>query len=107
MDLGANSGRRRDRVALPDEAGELLDALRPLDRVPYALAFYGGPRHQDIRRVEWSDLERVESKGGGSVLGFSLFIRPLDNRRRRRRLPARRSRRARIVRALTAAASAH
>jgi len=82
LDLGANSGRRRDRVALPDEAGELLDALHPLDRVPYALAFYGGPRRQDIRRVDWSDLERVESKGGGSVLGFWLFIRPLDNPRR-------------------------
>jgi integrase len=82
MDLGANNGTRRDRVALPEEAAELLDALDSLDRVPYALAFYGGPRRGDIRRLDWSDLEYQESRGGHKTPGYWLLIRPLSNRHR-------------------------
>jgi len=74
VDLGANNGQRRERVALPQEAAELLAALAPRDQVPYAIAFYGGPRRGAIARLDWSDVQMVDGKPG-----HWLHIRPLED----------------------------
>jgi integrase len=53
---------KRERVATPAEARELIAALAPDDQVVWALAFYTGCRSSEIGRVEWS---RVDFKQGG------------------------------------------
>jgi integrase len=82
IDLGANNGQRRERVALPEEARELLDALDPLDRVAFALALYGGPRRQDIGRLDWTDISFLTTEAGNRLPGHWLHLRPLANARR-------------------------
>jgi integrase len=82
IDLGANNGKRRERVALPEEARELLDALDPLDRVLFGLALYGGPRRQDLRLLDWTDIAFIETVAGNQVPGHWLHLRPLENPRR-------------------------
>lgn len=73
VDLGPNNGERRTRVALLDEAAELLAALAPKDQVPFAIAFYAGLRKQDIRRLLWEDVQMIDGKPGNW-----LHVRPLD-----------------------------
>lgn len=47
----------RDRVALTEEALQLLDALCAEDQVPFALAFFAGIRREEIYRLTWGDVE--------------------------------------------------
>src|SRR3954451_11607707 len=51
-----NDEKPRLRVALAHEAAELLAALEPEDRLPYAIAFYAGLRRSEIDRLEWPDV---------------------------------------------------
>lgn len=74
IDLGANTGKRRERVALLEEAAELLDALEPRDRVPFAIAFYAGPRRGAIGSIAWPDVEIVAGR-----VGSWLHINSIDD----------------------------
>jgi integrase len=64
VDLGPNLGKRRERVALAEEAADLLLALPAEDQVPYGVAFYGGLRRGEIQRLDWADVEMIEGKPG-------------------------------------------
>ena len=48
---------RRDRIATPEEARELLDALHTEDRALWATALYAGLRHGELRALRWSDID--------------------------------------------------
>ena len=48
---------KRLRIADPVEAAHLLAALVPDDALPYAIAFYGGPRRSELERLEWADVD--------------------------------------------------
>ena len=48
---------KRLRIADPVEAAHLLAALAPDDALPYAIAFYGGPRRSELERLEWTDVD--------------------------------------------------
>ncbi len=48
---------RRDRIASPEEARELLDALPAEDRALWATALYAGLRHGELRALRWSDVD--------------------------------------------------
>src|SRR3954451_23196128 len=56
VELPPNDEKPRLRVALAPEAAALLAALEPIDRVPYAIAFYAGLRRSEIYRLEWDDV---------------------------------------------------
>jgi integrase len=65
VELPPSDERPRLRVALAEEAAELLAALEPEDAVPYALAMYAGLRRSEIARLEWRDLldgDRIGSR---------------------------------------------
>lgn len=55
--LPANDSKSRDRVATPTEFGELLAVLEPEDQVPFAIATYTGARADEIRHLDWQDLD--------------------------------------------------
>jgi integrase len=57
VELPPNDETPRERVANRHEAAQLLDALAPDDRVPYALAFYAGLRRSEIHRLTWDDVD--------------------------------------------------
>jgi integrase len=57
VELPPNDEQPRTRVALLEEAEQLLAALDPDDQVPYALAFYAGLRREEIHRLRWEDIE--------------------------------------------------
>jgi integrase len=87
LELPAVRGRR-DRIASPAEAGELLAALRDDDRAIYATAFYAGLRRGELMGLRWEDVYldanviRVE-RGWDDVVG------EIDTKSRagRRRVP--------------------
>ena len=56
LDLPKGSGKR-DRIASPQEAAALIDALRPSDRALWGVAFYAGLRQGEIAALRWSDIE--------------------------------------------------
>jgi integrase len=56
VELPPNDEKPRLRVALAPEAAALLAALEPVDRLPYAIAFYAGLRRGEISRLEWTDV---------------------------------------------------
>jgi integrase len=56
VELPPNDEKPRLRVAFAPEAKKLLAALAPEDAVPYAIAFYAGPRRSEIDRLEWPDV---------------------------------------------------
>ena len=56
VELPPNDEKPRLRVALVPEAEQLLAALDPEDRVPYAIAFYAGLRRSEIDRLEWPEV---------------------------------------------------
>ena len=60
LDLPALEGKR-DRVASPEEAAQLLTALDDADRPLWAMAFYGGLRMGELRALKW---ENVDLAGG-------------------------------------------
>jgi integrase len=64
VDLGPNLGKRRERVALAEEAAGLLGALTAEDQVPYGVAFYGGLRRGEVQRLDWVDIEMIDDKPG-------------------------------------------
>ncbi len=64
VELPPNDEKPRLRVAFAEEAAELLAALEPAHRVPYALAFYAGLRRAEIGRLEWPEV--LDGDGIGS-----------------------------------------
>jgi integrase len=56
LELPAVRGKR-DRVASPEEADKLLDALPPRDRPLWAVALYAGLRLGELRALRWPDVE--------------------------------------------------
>ena len=48
---------RRERVATPTEAMQLLDALTDADRALWATAFFTGLRRGELRELRWSDID--------------------------------------------------
>lgn len=48
---------KRDRIASPGEARELLDALKEPDRAIWATALYAGLRLGELRALRWSDID--------------------------------------------------
>jgi integrase len=48
---------RRDRIASPQEARELLDALPLADRALWATAMYAGLRLGELRALRWEDVD--------------------------------------------------
>jgi integrase len=48
---------RRDRIASPEEARELLDALHESDRAIWATALYAGLRLGELRALRWTDVD--------------------------------------------------
>ena len=48
---------RRDRIADPEEARALLEALPDEDRALWATAFYAGLRRGELRGLRWSDID--------------------------------------------------
>jgi integrase len=55
--LPANDSIERDRVATPGEFASLLSKLKSADALPFALAGYGTARSQEIRALEWSEVD--------------------------------------------------
>lgn len=55
--LPANDSAERDRVATPGEFAALLAKLESADALPYALAAYGTARSQEIRALEWPEVD--------------------------------------------------
>jgi Site-specific recombinase XerD len=55
--LPANDSKERDRVATPGEFAYLLAKLEPADALPYALAAYGTARSQEVRSLEWPEVD--------------------------------------------------
>jgi integrase len=51
------SGTMRDRIASPDEARALLDAVPADERALWATAFYAGLRRGELRALRWSDVD--------------------------------------------------
>jgi integrase len=64
IELPPNLGKRRERVALAEEAEELLRLLEPNDQVPYGIPLYAGLRRGEIDRLDWLDVEMIDGKPG-------------------------------------------
>jgi integrase len=56
LELPAVRGRR-DRIASPEEAAQLLAALPEQDRALWAAAMYGGLRRGELMAVRWEDID--------------------------------------------------
>jgi integrase len=54
--LPASAGRR-ERIATPDEARRLIEALQPGDRALWASAMYAGLRHGELRALQVRDID--------------------------------------------------
>jgi integrase len=54
--LPASTGRR-ERIATPDEARRLIEALQPQDRALWATAMYAGLRHVELRALQVRDVD--------------------------------------------------
>lgn len=56
LELPAVRGRR-ERIAGPEEAARLLDALAERDRALWGTAFYAGLRRGELRALRWEDVD--------------------------------------------------
>lgn len=56
LEIPARRGRR-DRIASPEEAAELLSVLSVRDRALWACAFYAGLRRGEIRALRWDAVD--------------------------------------------------
>jgi integrase len=54
--LPASAGRR-ERIATPDEARRLIEALQATDRALWATAMYAGLRHGELRALQAHDID--------------------------------------------------
>jgi integrase len=84
LELPARNEKKRDRIADPAEAEQLLAALSLEDRVPYALALYGGLRRKEIAHLTWVgvDLEAnvirvIVTKSGTAGVRTIPLVSPL------------------------------
>ena len=57
ISLPADDSKERDRIATPGEFVHLLDRLKPEDALPWALAAYATARAQEIRALEWPEVD--------------------------------------------------
>ena len=79
---------RRERIARPEEAAQLLEALPLSDRPPWATALYAGLRRGELRGLRWGDVDfeagliRVER-------GWDPEVGPIEPKSRagKRRVP--------------------
>lgn len=55
--LPANDSKERERIATPSEFAHLLDQLESENALPWALAGYGTARSQEIRALEWPEVD--------------------------------------------------
>jgi integrase len=90
LELPAARGKR-ERIASPEEASMLLEALPEEDRALWATAFYAGLRRGELRALKWSDIDlkrriiRVErSLDDGERKRPGEEIEPKSNAGRRR-----------------------
>jgi integrase len=56
LELPAVRGRR-DRIASPEEASKLIEALPDRDRALWATALYGGLRRGELQALRWDDVD--------------------------------------------------
>ena len=56
LELPAVRGRR-DRIASPEEAARLVEALPERDRALWATALYGGLRRGELQALRWNDVD--------------------------------------------------
>ncbi len=56
LELPAVRGRR-DRIASPDEASKLVEALPEQDRALWSAALYGGLRRGELQALRWDDVD--------------------------------------------------
>jgi integrase len=56
LELPAVRGRR-DRIASPEEASRLVEALPERDRTLWATALYGGLRRGELQALRWDDVD--------------------------------------------------
>ena len=82
VELPPNDEKPRLRVALVPEAEQLLAALTPEDRVPYALACYAGLRRSEIHRLEWPEV-----LDDGKIASHLLVLRSKSEAGTQRRPP--------------------
>lgn len=76
--LPANDSTERDRIATPGEFAHLLSQLGSKDSLPFALAGYGTARAQEIRHLEWPEVDfehRVMLLAGDDDAGKSEAAR--------------------------------
>jgi integrase len=57
IQLPACDSKERDRVARPGEFAHLIGWLAPEDALPFALAAYGTARSQEIRALDWPQVD--------------------------------------------------
>jgi integrase len=60
LELPAHRGRR-DRVASPEEAAALVNALRLRDQALWATAFYSGLRRGELLALRWKNVDLADS----------------------------------------------
>jgi integrase len=69
LELPAVRGRR-DRIATPEQAAQLLNALRAGDRAVWAVALYAGLRRGELMALRWQDIDLdPEPDPGRALLG--------------------------------------
>jgi integrase len=59
----------RDRIASPEQAQALLDALPDVDRPLWTVAFFAGLRRGELRALRWDDVDLAEG-----VIGVSRSL---------------------------------